>query len=258
VASAAAPSGAALSGSGTPLAALATARAVEQPVFIHLLAEQHVQAMTDRAPVDGPLAGVAFAVKDNLDLAGVPTTAGCPALTTPAAHSAVAVQRLMDAGAVPIGKTNMDQFATGLVGTRSPYGACHSVASAEHVSGGSSSGSAVAVALGVVPLALGTDTAGSGRVPAAFNGLVGLKPTRGLVSTRGLLPACPSLDCVSTFTRTVAEARAALVVLAAPDPLDPYSRPAPVIPPPGAGHPAARRRSSRRPAPVIPPPGRCG
>ena len=217
----------------SPLAALAAANTVDQPVFTRLLTEQQLRALADRAPPGGPLAGVAFAIKDNLDLAGVPTTAACPALTTPAARSAVAVQRLLDAGAVPIGKTNMDQFATGLVGTRSPYGGCHSVASAAHVSGGSSSGSALAVALGLVPLALGTDTAGSGRVPAAFNGLVGLKPTRGLVSTRGLLPACPSLDCVTTLTRTVAEARAAFAVLVAPDPLDPYSRPMPLLPPAG-------------------------
>jgi allophanate hydrolase len=162
----------------------------------------------------GPLHGIRFAVKDNIDLAGYPTTAACPDLTTPARANAVAVQRLLDAGAVPVGKTNLDQFATGLVGTRSPYGACHCIASSAHVSGGSSSGSAVAVALGEVPLGLGTDTAGSGRVPAAFNGIVGVKPTRGLVPTGGVLPACRSLDCVTTFTRTVSEARAAFDVLA--------------------------------------------
>jgi allophanate hydrolase len=149
------------------------------------------------------------------------------------------VRRLLDAGAVPVGKTNMDQFATGLVGTRSPYGACHSVASPAHVSGGSSSGSAVAVASGLVPLALGTDTAGSGRVPAAFNGIVGVKASRGLISTSGLLPACRSLDCVTTFTRTVTEAAAALDVLVSADPDDAWSRPLPAIPPPGV---AARMR----------------
>ncbi|WP_448627627.1 allophanate hydrolase [Geodermatophilus sp. URMC 64] len=195
---------------------------LDQPAFIRLLSPDEVTALEPAD--DGPLAGLPFAVKDNIDVAGVPTTAACPARTAPAARSATAVRRLLDAGAVPVGKTNMDQFATGLVGTRSPYGACTSVFSAAHVSGGSSSGSAVAVAAGVVPLALGTDTAGSGRVPAAFNGLVGLKPTRGVVPTRGVLPAAPSLDCVTTFTRTVALARTAFEVLAGPDPEDPWSR----------------------------------
>ncbi|MCF6421617.1 allophanate hydrolase [Amycolatopsis tucumanensis] len=212
----------------TPLVALKAAREVDQPAFISLLDEDRVQSTTD-----GPLAGIAFAVKDNIDVAGVPTTGGCPARDTPATANAFAVQRLLDRGAVPIGKTNLDQFATGLVGTRSPYGACHSVFSPAHVSGGSSSGSAVAVALGVVPFALGTDTAGSGRVPAAFNGLIGVKPTRGLVSTRGLLPACPSLDCITTLTRTVAEARPVLDALVAFDEVDPWSRPAPALLPPG-------------------------
>lgn len=206
----------------------------DQPVWIRELTIAERDRWRDRAPQDGPLAGIEFAVKDNLDLAGVPTTAACPGLGgRPAATSAGAVRRLVGAGAVPAGKTNMDQFATGLVGTRSPYGACHSVADPSRVSGGSSSGSAVAVAAGLVPLALGTDTAGSGRVPAAFNGIVGIKPTRGLVSTRGLLPACRSLDCVTTFTRTVAEGRRALRVLAAPDGDDPWSRTAPPRPPAG-------------------------
>ncbi|ROS44027.1 allophanate hydrolase [Amycolatopsis thermoflava] len=212
----------------TPLVALKAARDVDQPAFISLLDEDRVQSTSD-----GPLAGIPFAVKDNIDIAGVPTTGGCPARDTPATETAFAVQRLLDRGAVPIGKTNLDQFATGLVGTRSPYGACHSVFSPAHVSGGSSSGSAVAVALGVVPFALGTDTAGSGRVPAAFNGLVGVKPTRGLVSTRGLLPACPSLDCITTLTRTVAGARPVLDALVAFDEADPWSRPAPALLPPG-------------------------
>ncbi|HEX2313096.1 MAG TPA: allophanate hydrolase, partial [Thermomonospora sp.] len=191
-------------------------------------------AWRDRAPEDGPLAGLTFAIKDNLDLAGVPTTVACPDLAgRPATRTATAVRRLVDAGAVPVGKTNLDQFATGLVGTRSPYGACHSVADPARVSGGSSSGSAVAVASGLVPLALGTDTAGSGRVPAAFNGIVGIKPTRGLVSAHGVFPACRSLDCVTTFTRTVTEGRRALDVLAAPDDADPYSRAFPPRPPVG-------------------------
>jgi allophanate hydrolase len=212
------------------LAARDRALACEQPAFTHVLTDAELAALR---PGAGPLAGVPFVVKDSLDLAGIPTTGGCPVLTEPAAATATAVQRLLDAGAVPVAKANLDQFATGLVGSRSPYGACWSVTSRQHVSGGSSSGSAVAVATGVVPLALGTDTAGSGRVPAAFNGLVGIKPTRGLVSTRGLLPACRSLDCVTTLTRTVAEGRAALGVLAAYDPADPWSRRAPAVRPVG-------------------------
>jgi allophanate hydrolase len=212
-----------------------------QPIWTQLLSIVDVAALAAATSGDGPLAGLPFAVKDNIDLAGYPTTAGCPDLADgpPAARDATAVRRLREAGAVPVGKTNLDQFATGLVGTRSPYGACHSVASDRHLSGGSSSGSAVAVASGLVPLALGTDTAGSGRVPAAFNGIVGVKPTRGLVSTRGLLPACRSLDCVTTFTRTVAAARAALSVLVHADEDDPWSRALPAARPPGV---AARMR----------------
>ncbi len=199
----------------------------DQPVWIRRLTAAEIADWEARSP-GGALDGVRFAIKDNIDLAGVPTTAACPALESGVAEaSAFAVELLLEAGAVPVGKTNMDQFATGLVGTRSAYGACHSVVSPLHVSGGSSSGSAVAVAAGVVPLALGTDTAGSGRVPAAFNNIVGLKPSRGLVSTRGVLPACRSLDCVTTFTRTVADARAAFEVLARYDAHDPYSRPMP-------------------------------
>jgi allophanate hydrolase len=201
-------------------------------MWITELTPDQVGAYRDASP-GGVFAGVRFAIKDNIDLAGVPTTAACPALDKPAEASATAVSRLLDAGAIPVGKTNMDQFATGLVGTRSPYGACHSVADPAYVSGGSSSGSAIAVATGRADLALGTDTAGSGRVPAAFNGIVGMKPTRGLVSTSGVLPACRSLDCVTTFTKTVDEARAALGVLAADDPTDAWSRPRPPLPPPG-------------------------
>lgn len=204
-------------------------RPAGQPVWTRLLAPERVKELAAQAPDDGPLAPVHFAVKDNIDIAGEPTSAAFVPLadSAPAARHATAVRRLIDAGAVPVGKTNLDQFATGLVGTRSPYGACHAVGHPAHISGGSSSGSAVAVALGLVPLALGTDTAGSGRVPAAFNGIVGLKPTRGLISTTGLIPACRSLDCVSVFTRTVAQARAALRVLAGFDHQDPYSRPLP-------------------------------
>jgi allophanate hydrolase len=171
-----------------------------------------------------PLYGVPFAVKDNIDVAGMPTTAGCPHLDEPAMGSASVVERLIEAGALFVGKTNMDQFATGLVGTRSPYGALQAVGHPEHISGGSSSGSAVAVARGQVAFSLGTDTAGSGRVPAAFNGLVGCKPSLGLLSTRGVLPACASLDCVSIFTHTVADAALVLEIASAYDEQDPWSR----------------------------------
>ncbi len=171
-----------------------------------------------------PLYGVPFAVKDNLDVAGLPTTAACPAFAyTPAADAEV-VRRLRAAGALVIGKTNLDQFATGLVGVRSPYGAPSSVFHKNYISGGSSSGSAVAVAAGLVSFALGTDTAGSGRVPAAFNNLVGWKPTKGLLSTRGLVPACRSLDCVSVFSLTCADSAAIAGVVSAFDVADPYSR----------------------------------
>jgi len=171
-----------------------------------------------------PLSGRTFAVKDNIDVEGMVTTAGCPAFGYTAEHTAPIVQLLLDAGATLIGKTNMDQFATGLTGARSPYGACSSVFDERYISGGSSSGSAVAVAKGLVDFSLGTDTAGSGRVPAAFNGLIGLKPTRGLLSTRGVVPACRSLDCVSVFTRTPALALDVLRVARQFDSQDPYSR----------------------------------
>lgn len=181
-------------------------------------------------PADGPLRGLTMALKDNIDLAGVPTTAGDPRNSEPVVDNAFVVDRLITAGAVPLGKTNLDQYATGLVGTRSPYGACHSVFSERHVSGGSSSGSAVAVASGQVDFALGTDTAGSGRVPAAFNRLVGIKPSRGLVSARGVVPACRSLDCVTVMARNVATARAAYDVMVAYDPDDAWSRRAADLP----------------------------
>jgi allophanate hydrolase len=171
-----------------------------------------------------PLSGLTFAIKDNIDLAGVPTTAACPAFAYTPHYSAPVVQRLLDAGATPVGKTNMDQFATGLVGTRTPYGACSCVFDGRYISGGSSSGSAVAVASGQVDFALGTDTAGSGRVPAAFNNLVGMKPTRGLLSTSGVVPACRSLDCVTILTRTAAEAAKVFEIARGFDPTDPYSR----------------------------------
>lgn len=208
----------------------AAARDASQPSWISLLPWEEVRRRLDAlaaGPIDLPLYGIPFGIKDNIDLAGLPTTAGCPAFATVATESATVVRRLEAAGAIPLGKTNMDQFATGLVGTRSPYGACASVADARYVSGGSSSGSAVVVADGTVPFALGTDTAGSGRVPAAFNGIVGVKPSLGLISTRGTVPACRSLDCVSVFTTTVADAERVLEVAAGVDPDDPFSRPRP-------------------------------
>ncbi|MDQ1507901.1 MAG: allophanate hydrolase [Actinomycetota bacterium] len=187
-------------------------------------ARRRAEELAREGPAGRPLYGVAFAVKDNIDVAGMATTAACPARTEPAAAHAPVVARLLDAGAVLIGKTNLDQFATGLTGTRSPYGIPDSVVAPGFIAGGSSSGSAVAVAAGYAAFALGTDTAGSGRVPAACNGIVGLKPTRGIVSTRGVLPACRSFDSVSIFAPDVAGAVAVLDVIAAFDPADPYSR----------------------------------
>ena len=171
-----------------------------------------------------PLFGLPFAVKDNIDVAGVPTTAACPDFAYTPERSATAVERLLAAGALYVGKTNLDQFATGLVGTRSPYGAVRNAVDPDYVSGGSSSGSAVAVALGLAVFALGTDTAGSGRVPAGFNGIVGVKPSIGLVSTAGVVPACRSLDCVSVFAASVADAWQVLAVIAGVDGADPRSR----------------------------------
>ncbi|HWF22214.1 MAG TPA: allophanate hydrolase [Acidimicrobiales bacterium] len=173
-----------------------------------------------KAGADLPLAGLTFAVKDNIDVAGVPTTAGCPEFSYRPTADAPAVRSLLDAGALLVGKTNLDQFATGLVGTRSPYGAVRNAIATDRISGGSSSGSAVAVALQLVDFALGTDTAGSGRVPAALNGIIGMKPTRGLVSTGGVVPACRSFDCVSVFSPSLSVMERVLAVLAAPDPSD--------------------------------------
>jgi allophanate hydrolase len=185
------------------------------PVWISRRAATEVIAAQRTA--SGSLAGLTVGIKDNIDVAGLATTAACPEYAYSPAASAPAVQQLEAAGAVVIGKTNMDQFATGLVGTRSPYGALSSVADATVVSGGSSSGSAVAVASGQCDIALGTDTAGSGRVPAALNGIVGLKPTRGRVSMAGVVPACRTLDCISVFARTVRAARIALAAMVDPD-----------------------------------------
>ncbi|GLW56440.1 allophanate hydrolase [Kitasatospora phosalacinea] len=214
--------------------AYARIAAVDRPeVWIGLRPQAEAEA--EAAGVDArvaaggrlPLAGTVCAVKGNIDVAGLPTTAGCPSYGYLPERDAPAVARLRSAGAVVLGTTNLDQFATGLVGTRSPYGAVRNAVDPGRISGGSSSGSAVAVALGLVDLALGTDTAGSGRVPAALNGVVGLKPTPGLVPTDGVVPACASLDCVSVFARTVDEAQAALRLLADPAPAAPGRRPGP-------------------------------
>ena len=198
----------------------------DNPVWIHLIPESQVLSAAEALAgfADQPLFGIPFAVKDNIDVAGTPTTAGCPAFSYLPKDTATVVQRLIAAGAILIGKTNLDQFATGLVGARSPYGACSSVFDHKYISGGSSSGSAVAVAAGLVSFALGTDTAGSGRVPAAFNNIVGLKPSRGLLSTRGVVPACRSLDCVSVLSLTAGDAETVLSIAAAYDAGDPYSR----------------------------------
>jgi allophanate hydrolase len=174
-----------------------------------------------------PLYGIPFAIKDNIDLAGIPTTAACPEYAYTPSKSATVVQKLIDAGAIPVGKTNLDQFATGLVGARSPHGAGRNAFNPDYISGGSSAGSAVSVALGQVSFSLGTDTAGSGRVPAAFNNLIGHKPTCGLLSTTGVIPACRTLDCVSIFALNAADAAAVLEVAQGFDVDDPYSRPAP-------------------------------
>ena len=212
------------------LARITRYSSVQPAVFIHRSSDSDVlqQAREVDARVASgqrlPLAGVPYAVKDNIDVAGMPTTAACPGFSYLPERSAAVVERLRQAGAVCVGKTNLDQFATGLVGTRSPYGAPRCVFNREFVSGGSSSGSAVAVAGGVVAFALGTDTAGSGRVPAAFNGLIGLKPTKGRWSTQGVVPACRSLDCVTVLTGNVEDALLVDEVVAGFDDADPYSR----------------------------------
>jgi allophanate hydrolase len=185
---------------------------------------ERARELAARAPDSLPLYGIPFAVKDNIDLESVPTTAGCPEYAYTPAVSATVVERLIAAGAIPIGKTSLDQFATGLTGVRSPLGACHNSFDARFISGGSSSGSAVAVATGQVSFALGSDTAGSVRVPAAFNNLVGFKPTRGSLSTHGVVPACRSLDCVGVLTLTAGDAARVGTVARAFDARGPYSR----------------------------------
>jgi allophanate hydrolase len=197
-------------------------------IFISLRAQAEVVADARRLMEAGetelPLYGIPVAVKDNIDVKGLPTTAACPAFAYRPIADAAVVARLKRAGAIVIGKSNLDQFATGLVGVRSPYGIPRNLFDARLIPGGSSSGSAIAVAAGLVPLALGTDTAGSGRVPAALSNIVGLKPSLGLVSTSGLVPACRTLDCISVFGLTTDDAFAALSVIAGPDVADPYSR----------------------------------
>lgn len=194
-------------------------------VWIHRLSSAEIASIRgSRGDEAGPLAGLTFAIKDNIDLAGAPTTAACPGFAYTPAESAHVVEKLVAAGALPLGKTNLDQFATGLVGVRSPSGAPRNVFNSEYISGGSSSGSAVAVANREADFSLGTDTAGSGRVPAAFNQIVGLKPTKGRLSTRGVVPACRSLDCVSIFARDIATTARVLAAAEGFDPLDPFSR----------------------------------
>jgi len=203
----------------------------ENPIWITLKSEDEVlksaQALSNQDLEVLPLFGIPFAVKDNIDAQGLPTTAACPAFSYIPSQNAQVVEQLLQAGAILIGKTNLDQFATGLVGTRSPYGACQNAFDPEFISGGSSSGSAIAVAKGLVSFSLGTDTAGSGRVPAAFNNLVGLKPSRGLISTTGVVPACRSLDCVSIFALSTTDAEQVIKIAAGFDPSDGYSRPMP-------------------------------
>lgn len=222
-----------LSGSETPETLISKLRnqALKQSDFnawIYLLSEAELQfyldALKQKPMAELPLWGIPFAIKDNIDLEHVPTSAACKAFTYTPKQSATVVELLIKAGAIPLGKTNLDQFATGLVGTRSPFGEGKNVFNPDYISGGSSAGSAIATALGQVTFALGTDTAGSGRVPAAFNNLIGHKPTKGLLSTSGVVPACKSLDCVSVFALTTEDTAQVLEVAARLDRDDPYSR----------------------------------
>jgi len=208
-------------------------------IWIHLLEWSEIKTYIEQLgemDLDAkPLWGVPFAIKDNIDLAGIPTTAGCPSYEyTPTEHAEV-VRLLIDAGAIPLGKTNLDQFATGLVGTRSPYGVCHNSFDFETISGGSSSGSSVAVAMGLCSFSLGTDTAGSGRVPAGFNNLIGLKPTKGALSIRGVVPAVKSQDVVSIFALDSLDAESVFKVAAKFDVLDEFSRKQTTLTPPAWG-----------------------
>jgi allophanate hydrolase len=231
-------------GAATPAGIVARSyariRALDDPaVFISVRDEKDALAEAEALAASGdrglPLYGVPVAIKDNIDVCGLPTTAACPDFAYRPEADAAVVARLSKAGAIVIGKTNLDQFATGLVGVRSPYGVPRNPLDARLIPGGSSSGSAVAVAAGIVPAALGTDTAGSGRIPALFNNIVGLKPSLGLVSTAGVVPACRTLDCVSVLAHTTDDCWRVLGVIAGFDPADPYSRrrplQAPVAPP---------------------------
>ena len=219
---------------------LAEDAALDRHIWIRRLSLDEMQAYA--TALDGydsatlPLYGIPFAIKDNIDLAGIPTTAACPDYAYTPEVSATVVQRLIAAGAIPVGKTNLDQFATGLVGVRSPYGACKNSLHSDYVSGGSSAGSAVSVALGLASFSLGTDTAGSGRVPAMLNNLVGLKPTCGRVPATGVVPACRTLDVVSVFALTAGDAATVLAAAQGEDPLDAYSR---TLPPHGHNFGAA-------------------
>lgn len=204
------------------------AQANENHAWISVLSpeqlDDYLQKLAGHSPDDLPLFGIPFAIKDNIDLADLPTTAACPDYAYQPLESAFVVQQLIAAGAIPLGKTNLDQFATGLVGVRSPYGACQNSFDPDYISGGSSAGSAVSVATGQVCFSLGTDTAGSGRVPAAFNNIIGLKGTKGRISCSGVVPACKSLDCVTIFASTVADVAAVWQVAAKFDATDPFAR----------------------------------
>jgi allophanate hydrolase len=189
--------------------------------------QPYLERLRGMDPDSSPLWGIPFAVKDNIDVAGIPTTAGCSAFAYVPEQHATVVERLIAAGAIPVGKTNLDQFATGLVGTRSPYGETHNALREELISGGSSSGSAVAVARGQAVFSLGTDTAGSGRVPAALNGLFGWKPSVGAWPTKGVVPACASLDCVNVFSQSLEDALEVDAVIRGLDEKDPWSRAVP-------------------------------
>jgi allophanate hydrolase len=197
-------------------------------IWIYTLSDEelnpYIKNLENKNIDDLPLYGIPFAIKDNIDLVNIPTTAGCKEYEYLPKDSAFVVRKLIEAGAIPIGKTNLDQFATGLVGTRSPYGECKNSIDPKYISGGSSSGSAVSVALDMVSFSLGTDTAGSGRVPAAFNNLIGLKASKGVVSTSGVVPACRSLDCVTVFTKGLDDIESIFEVVNKYDEADIYSR----------------------------------